>query len=117
MTGRITGPLLNTEHKRRAGSNDLAHMSSGCVDAYRARRSVPPPRPASGFAYWRRRDGTPGRNPQAPAPRDTILVGDCLQEMAGLPAASVDLVFADPPYNLQLEGALSRPDQSLVDGV
>ena len=34
-----------------------------------------------------------------------------------LPAASVDLVFADPPYNLQLEGALSRPDQSLVDGV
>ena len=34
-----------------------------------------------------------------------------------LPPASVDLVFADPPYNLQLEGALSRPDQSLVDGV
>jgi len=49
--------------------------------------------------------------------RDSILIGDCLAEMAGLPDASVDLVFADPPYNLQLEGALSRPDQSLVDAV
>ncbi len=49
--------------------------------------------------------------------RDSILVGDCLAEMARLPEASVDLVFADPPYNLQLEGALTRPDQSLVDAV
>jgi len=53
----------------------------------------------------------------SPAPRDAILIGDCIAEMMRLPAASVDLVFADPPYNLQLEGALSRPDQSLVDGV
>jgi modification methylase len=53
----------------------------------------------------------------SPAPRDTILVGDCIAEMMRLPEASVDLVFADPPYNLQLEGALSRPDQSVVDGV
>ena len=52
-----------------------------------------------------------------PAPRDAILVGDCVAEMDKLPPASVDLVFADPPYNLQLEGALSRPDQSLVDAV
>ncbi|MGH6797821.1 MAG: DNA methyltransferase, partial [Roseiarcus sp.] len=52
-----------------------------------------------------------------PAARDAILIGDCLAEMMRLPAASVDLVFADPPYNLQLEGALSRPDQSLVDAV
>jgi len=37
--------------------------------------------------------------------------------MEKLPPASVDLVFADPPYNLQLEGELSRPDQSRVDGV
>ena len=50
-------------------------------------------------------------------PRDAILTGDCVAEMMRLPSASVDLVFADPPYNLQLEGALSRPDQSLVDGV
>ena len=48
---------------------------------------------------------------------DTIRLGDCLKELAMLPDASVDLVFADPPYNLQLEGALSRPDHSLVDAV
>src|SRR5580704_15376207 len=52
-----------------------------------------------------------------PAPRDAILIGDCVAEMDRLPAASVDLVFADPPYNLQLESTLSRPDQSLVDAV
>jgi modification methylase len=51
------------------------------------------------------------------AQSDSILVGDCVAEMMRLPEASVDLVFADPPYNLQLEGALSRPDQSLVDAV
>ncbi len=50
-------------------------------------------------------------------PRDAILIGHCVAEMDKLPAASVDLVFADPPYNLQLEGALSRHDQSLVDAV
>ena len=50
-------------------------------------------------------------------PRDAIIVGDCVAELEKLPAASVDLVFADPPYNLQLEGSLSRPDQSLVDAV
>src|SRR5271155_698756 len=53
----------------------------------------------------------------SPAPHDAILIGDCVAEMMRLPPASIDLVFADPPYNLQLEGALSRPDQSLVDGV
>jgi modification methylase len=46
-----------------------------------------------------------------------VILGNCLAEMARLPAASVDLVFADPPYNLQLASALSRPDQSRVDGV
>jgi modification methylase len=46
-----------------------------------------------------------------------ILVGDCVAEMAKLPAASVDLVFADPPYNLQLRGDLKRPDDSRVDAV
>lgn len=50
-------------------------------------------------------------------PLDRILVGDCIAELGKLPSASVDVVFADPPYNLQLEGALSRPDQSLVDAV
>ncbi len=48
---------------------------------------------------------------------DTILKGDCITELEKLPAASVDLIFADPPYNLQLEGRLTRPDQSEVDAV
>ncbi len=48
---------------------------------------------------------------------DRILVGDCVAEMEKIPAGSVDLVFADPPYNLQLGGELTRPDQSRVDAV
>src|SRR6476646_4941612 len=55
--------------------------------------------------------------PHRTAPRNTILRGDCVEVMRDLPASSVDLVFADPPYNLQLENALSRPDQSRVDAV
>ncbi len=50
-------------------------------------------------------------------PLDQILVGDCVEMIDRLPAESVDLVFADPPYNLQLESVLARPDQSLVDAV
>src|SRR5438445_8699891 len=46
-----------------------------------------------------------------------VLVGDCIAELAKLPAGSVDLVFADPPYNLQLTGDLKRPDDSRVDAV
>jgi modification methylase len=46
-----------------------------------------------------------------------ILTGDCVAELEKLPAASVDLVFADPPYNLQLQGDLKRPDDSRVDAV
>jgi modification methylase len=50
-------------------------------------------------------------------PLDTILAGDCIEVMRSLPEASVDLVFADPPYNLQLRGELHRPDNSRVDAV
>ncbi|MCF4097833.1 site-specific DNA-methyltransferase [Maritalea mediterranea] len=50
-------------------------------------------------------------------PIDTILVGDCIERMNALPAGSVDLVFADPPYFLQLDKGLTRPDQSNVAGV
>ncbi len=50
-------------------------------------------------------------------PLDKILVGDCIEELRGLPPASVHAIFADPPYNLQLRGALHRPDHSLVDAV
>jgi modification methylase len=46
-----------------------------------------------------------------------VLSGDCVEQMTRLPAGSVDLVFADPPYNLQLTGDLLRPNQSRVDGV
>ena len=48
---------------------------------------------------------------------DRILHGDCLAALATLPAGSIDLVFADPPYNLQLSRELHRPDNSRVDGV
>lgn len=48
---------------------------------------------------------------------DTILKGDCVSKMETLPAASVDAIFADPPYNLQLGGDLLRPDHSKVDAV
>jgi modification methylase len=50
-------------------------------------------------------------------PLDRIIEGDCVAGMAALPEASVDLVFADPPYNLQLKGDLHRPNNSLVDAV
>ncbi|MEM9371847.1 MAG: site-specific DNA-methyltransferase, partial [Pseudomonadota bacterium] len=48
---------------------------------------------------------------------DQVIEGDCIEVMSGLPDASVDLVFADPPYNLQLKGNLHRPNNSLVDAV
>lgn len=50
-------------------------------------------------------------------PLNQILQGDCIDLMNRLPAESVDVVFADPPYNLQLSGDLQRPDNSVVDGV
>src|SRR4051794_30974523 len=56
-------------------------------------------------------------SPAQISPRNRILRGDCIEVMRELPERSVDLVFADPPYNLQLENALSRPDQSRVHAV
>jgi modification methylase len=53
----------------------------------------------------------------ATLPLDQILRGDCIAEMKKLPAKSVDMIFADPPYNLQLAGELFRPDGSHVDAV
>lgn len=46
-----------------------------------------------------------------------VLTGDCAGELRKLAPASVDLVFADPPYNLQLAGDLLRPNNTRVDGV
>jgi len=48
---------------------------------------------------------------------DTILKGDCVAALERLPDRSIDAIFADPPYNLQLNGDLHRPDQSKVDAV
>src|SRR6266508_2664228 len=63
------------------------------------------------------RRGASGRAPRVSFESNRILVGDCVAAMAKLPAESVDLVFADPPYNLQLQGDLKRPDDSRVDAV
>ena len=49
--------------------------------------------------------------------KDSIIKGDCVAALEALPSQSVDAIFADPPYNLQLGGTLHRPDQSLVDAV
>jgi modification methylase len=53
----------------------------------------------------------------AKLPLNEIIIGDSIEELARLPEQSVDLVFADPPYNLQLSSALLRPNNSRVDGV
>ncbi len=50
-------------------------------------------------------------------PAEQIIQGNCIEAMNRLPEKSVDLIFADPPYNLQLGGELTRPDQSRVDAV
>ena len=50
-------------------------------------------------------------------PLGKVLVGDCIDLMNSLPEKSVDLVFADPPYYLQLDKVLHRPNNSRVDGV
>ncbi len=60
---------------------------------------------------------TPEIQPGGAMPLDTILIGDCIEALAALPAQSVDLVFADPPYNLQLRQELRRPNATLVDAV
>ncbi len=63
----------------------------------------------------RTREAVRGHNPVVPT--DKILCGDCVPLMQDLPAGSVDVVFADPPYNLRLGGGLTRPNNTLVDGV
>ncbi len=50
-------------------------------------------------------------------PLDSIMAMDCVEAMRSLPDACIDMVFADPPYNLQLGGDLQRPDGSQVDAV
>ncbi|MEI9850593.1 MAG: site-specific DNA-methyltransferase [Sphingomonas sp.] len=53
----------------------------------------------------------------APLPLDTIIMSDCIAALRSLPDKCIDMIFADPPYNLQLGGDLNRPDGSHVDAV
>jgi len=59
----------------------------------------------------------PAKTAKRDLPLDTILEGDCIAEMARIPDRSIDMIFADPPYNLQLGGDLFRPEGSRVDAV
>ncbi len=59
----------------------------------------------------------PGSTDEASRVSSRIILGDCIAEMEAMPAKSVDLIFADPPYNLQLNGDLFRPEGSRVDAV
>ncbi len=59
----------------------------------------------------------PAKTPTPPLPVNQVLLGDCVEQMNALPPKSVDLVFADPPYNMQLGGDLWRPDSTKVDAV
>ena len=52
-----------------------------------------------------------------PLPINKIICGETVEELKKIPSESVDLIFADPPYNLQLEGELQRPDNSTVAAV
>jgi modification methylase len=63
------------------------------------------------------RKAAPAEAPRVELPLDQILMRDCIGAMRALPAKSIDLIFADPPYNLQLGGDLNRPDGSHVDAV
>jgi modification methylase len=64
------------------------------------------------------KDATPRVRRKVDAdPSGRIIAGDCIEVMRALPAASVDLIFADPPYNLQLGGDLFRPEGGRVDAV
>lgn len=58
-----------------------------------------------------------GKSSASPVWMNSIIKGDCVAALENLPENSVDVIFADPPYNLQLEGSLHRPDQSMVDAV
>src|SRR5690606_13338976 len=72
---------------------------------------------ASVRAAASRRESKGGVKGAKELPLDGVLLGDCIEVMRSLPAESVDVIFADPPYNLQLQGELHRPNNTRVDGV
>ena len=59
----------------------------------------------------------PGKRGKKAVHKDVVRQGDCIALMEAMPEASVDMIFADPPYNLQLAGDLHRPNNSKVDAV
>ena len=63
--------------------------------------------------------GKPGTKGERSRARliDKVVLGDCIKEMEAMPAGIADVIFADPPYFLQLGADLRRPDNSHVDGV
>jgi len=65
----------------------------------------------------RRTKSLPNREPRHDLPVGQIIQKDCVAAMAALPDCSIDMVFADPPYNLQLGGELFRPEGGRVDAV
>ena len=79
--------------------------------------------PTTNTPHQETRDQAPPAHKTLPQYKDlgtllnTIQKGDTIEVMRRMPDASVDLIFADPPYNLQLNGELRRPDDSRVDGV
>ena len=49
--------------------------------------------------------------------KNKLINGDSLRELKKIPGETFDLIFADPPYNLQLKSELTRPDRSKVNAV
>ncbi len=93
----------------------MSRTRSTTARSPRAKRAAPTkPAPASVRAPTKRSKTAPAK---ANIDTDVILKGDCIKHMQALPDGCVDLIFADPPYNLQLGGDLTRPDNSKVDGV
>ncbi len=111
------GPAAHGRHARRARVN-LRLTINPNPRVHPVRSGLPPCFVA--LSGWHMGAVARGRGRSAKAGfgwLDTILKGDCVTELEKLPAGSVDVVFADPPYNLQLAGNLTRPDQSEVDAV
>ncbi|MDR2134201.1 MAG: site-specific DNA-methyltransferase [Treponema sp.] len=69
------------------------------------------------LSFFRRLDTAESAHYTQNMKRNTIIQGDCIQELKKFPDNSIDLIFADPPYNMQLKNALYRPNNTKVDGV
>ena len=73
--------------------------------------------PTQNKSLNKQKNSTEPRAMLRPEDINTIHLGDCIENLRKIPDGSIDMIFADPPYNLQLKGALHRPNDSLVDAV